>query len=324
MRCLAIILAGGIMMHDLTSESCGKSRESAGSPLLVALLQMRPEGHDEAVHLQKAERFCRLAARKGADIALMPEMWQIGYWRFDPDKEGDRDRFWGLAIREDSPWVQHFARLARELDMAIGVTYEQEYAPLPRNAITLFDRHGQKVFTYAKVHTSDFKPMEASMTPGDEFFVGTLDTRQGPLKVGAMICFDREQPESARILMLKGAELILTPNCCDLDDRRICQFRVRAFENLVGVAMSNYARPYKNGRSVAFDSEGNLLVEAGAKEGVFMAQFDRDLIREQRLKGIWGNAYRRPHRYGMLTSQEKEDVWRRIDGLGEPYDALER
>jgi len=61
-----------------------------------------------------------------------------------------------------------------------------------------------------------------------------------------MICYDREFPESARILMLKGAEIILTPNCCELEQSRLGQFRTRAFENMVGVAMANYAAPQDN------------------------------------------------------------------------------
>ena len=64
-----------------------------------------------------------------------------------------------------------------------------------------------------KVHTCDFD-MEAALTPGDDFYVCTLDTAKGDVRIGAMICYDREFPESARILMLKGAELILTSNAC--------------------------------------------------------------------------------------------------------------
>ena len=52
-----------------------------------------------------------------------------------------------------------------------------------------------------------------------------------------MICFDREFPESARILMLKGAELILTPNACKLDEKQINQFQTRAYENSVKVTV---------------------------------------------------------------------------------------
>ncbi len=317
------------MTHALLLACCvvatGAQAEPAGEDdLVVALLQMRSFGYDQDANLKKADKFCREAAANGADIALMAEMWNIGYTRFDPDDEGEPARFWRRAVEKDGPWVQHFAELARELDMAIAVTYEQAWQPRPRNAVTLFDRHGNEVFTYAKVHTSDFKPLEANMTPGDEFYVGELDTAKGPVMVGAMICFDREQPESARILMLKGAEIVLTPNCCGLDDLRLQQFRIRAVENVFGVAMANYPEPYKNGHSVAYDAAGRCLVEADGDEGIYYAAFDLEDIRDRRRRIIWGNAYRRPHRYGILTSQDKDSVWRRIDGNGEPYDASKR
>ena len=97
--------------------------------------------------------------------------------------------------------------------MAIGVTLLERCPSGPRNTLVLFDRFGRRVLTYAKVHTCDFD-VERNLTPGDDFYVADLDTAAGTVKVGAMICFDREFPESARILMLQGAELILTPNAC--------------------------------------------------------------------------------------------------------------
>ncbi len=304
----------------------GWSSQGAPSPALfkVALLQMDPAGNDQQRNMNKAERFCRQAAARGADIALMPEMWNIGYTRFDPQKAGAREAFWRQAVPREHESIQRFARLAKELDMAIGVTYEQAWDPMPRNVITLFDRFGEEVFTYAKVHTSDFKPLETSMTPGEDFYVGELHTRLGTVKVGAMICFDREQPESARILMLKGAELILTPNCCGLDDFRLDQFKVRAVENIAHVAMANYPEPYQNGRSVAYSSRGECVVLAGKAEGIFMAAFDLEEVRQRRAKSIWGNAYRRPHRYQALVSPAKDEVWRRTDGYGRPWNAAER
>jgi len=308
----------------LTAEEPGSASREESDVVTVALLQMTSFGTDQQRNLEKADRFCRQAAEQGADIALMGEMWNIGYTRFDPETLGAKEAFWASAAPKDGPWVQHFARLAAELDMAIAVTYAQAWEPMPRNAVTLFDRHGREVFTYAKVHTSDFKPLERNMTPGDDFYVATLDTAAGPVEVGAMICFDREQPESARILMLKGAELVLVPNCCGLDDRRVAQFMVRAFENMMGVAMTNYPAPYQNGRSVAFDAFGTCLVEAGEDEGIFLARFDLEAMRRQRGKTIWGNAYRRPHRYGLLSSPDKADVWNRIDGIGQPYRNTER
>ena len=98
------------------------------------------------------------------------------------------------------------------------------------------------MLTYAKVHICDWG-MEAALTPGDGFRVADLDTRAGTVRVGLMICYDREFPESARVLMLGGAELILTPNACGLDADRLGQCRARASENMVGVAMANYATP---------------------------------------------------------------------------------
>ncbi len=285
----------------------------------VALLQMHPDGNNVAANLDKAEAFCRRAATLDADIALMPEMWSIGYTRFDPEVPGAREDFYKDALSLQDEEVQRFARLARELDMAIGFTSLERFEPLPRNTLTLFDRHGKVVFSYAKVHTSDFKSMEASMTPGDGFHTATLDTRSGPVKVGAMICFDREQPESARILMLQGAELVLTPNACGLDTLRLEQFKIRAWENAMGMAMANYPAPEQNGHSVAYDAAGNCLVMAGEEEGIFMAAFDMDAIRERRAKTIYGNAYRRPHRYDLLIRQEQESIWHRIDGNGQPY-----
>ena len=115
--------------------------------------------------------------------------------------------------------------------------------------------------------------------------------------------------------MLKGAELILTPNACTLEDHRIGQFKARAFENMVGVAMTNYAAPQNNGHSVAFDAVAfdenenareTLIIEAEEDEGIYVAEFNMDKIRAYREHEVWGNAFRKPRRYGTLTSLEVE------------------
>ncbi|NLH17595.1 MAG: carbon-nitrogen hydrolase family protein, partial [Phycisphaerae bacterium] len=270
--CLVIVLGLLILVNPITSQPAPSASDP--SLLKVALLQMRPDGNNQSANMDKAEKFCRQAAAQGADIALMPEMWNIGYTGFDPKKDGAREAFVQQAVANDHPSIQRFAKLADELDMAIAVTYEQAWYPAPRNVVTLFDRHGKERFTYAKVHTCDFEAREAAMTPGEDFFVADLDTRCGPVKVGAMICYDREHPESARILMLKGAELILTPNACGIDELRLVQFRVRAYENACAVAMANYPAPNENGRSVAFNADGECLVQAEKDEGLFVAAFD--------------------------------------------------
>lgn len=288
----------------------------------VALLQMTGCGHNAAASLAKGEEFCRRARRMGADIALFPEMWSAGMKFFDPKQEGARERWQKLALSREDSFITHFRNLAKELRMAIALTYLEKWDGGPRNSVSLIDRHGEIVLTYAKVHTCEFD-IECELTPGDCFPVCTLDTEQGGVQVGFMICFDREFPESARILMLNGAEIILTPNACTLDEHRIGQFKARAFENMVGAAMTNYAAPQNNGHSVAFDavaypvpdgeSRNTLIVEAGESEGIYLATFDIASIRAYRQRESWGNSYRRPRLYRALVSEEVEPPFVRID-----------
>ena len=288
------------------------------SKLRVALLQLLSAGYDQAANLAKGQQYCRMARQLGADIALFPEMWNIGYQLPDSTLP-DRVATWQQqAIARDGDFINSFRKLAWDLDMAIGLTLLEQWQGGPRDTISLIDRHGEICLTYAKLHTCDFDK-EAGLTPGEDFTVCDLDTASGPVKVGAMICFDREFPESARILMLKGAELILTPNACELEANRIGQFRTRAFENMLCVAMANYAIPQENGRSAAFDgiafketgSRDTCLVQADGHEGIFLAELDLNLLRAYRASEVWGNAYRKPQRYDLLTSPTVESPFLR-------------
>lgn len=286
--------------------------------LKVALLQIMPEDSLED-NLQKGLEYCRKSKEMGADIVLFPEMWSVGY-----DIPEDIDELKTSAISSDSTLVNSFGKLAKELNMAIGITFLEKYDPLPRNSICLFDRFGNKVFTYAKVHTCDFGD-ECRLTPGEDFYVVDLDTEQGNVKIGSMICYDREFPESARILMLKGAEIILVPNACPMEINRISQLRGRAYENMVGIATVNYpkGKPDCNGHSTAFDgmayspsdseSRDTLIIEAGEQEGIYIADFPVDEIRKYRNSEVHGNAYRHPSKYKLLISENIEEPFVRKD-----------
>lgn len=294
----------------------------------IALLQMTPGGDDREANQAKGEEFCRRARDMGADIALFPEMWSNGY---SLPKEGAARAEWqAQAVPRDSGFVTGFQTLARELNIAIALTYLEKWDGAPRNSVSIIDRRGEISMSYAKVHTCDFS-YEAALTPGDDFYVCDLDTEAGPVKIGAMICYDREFPESARVLMLKGAEIILTPNACELEENRLTQFRARAYENMAGLAMANYAAPKCNGHSVAFDgmaytepqdeggdgaSRDMLIIEAGEQEGIYLAEFNLEELRAYRRRETWGNAFRKPNSYGLLTSRDVNEPFVREDARG--------
>jgi predicted amidohydrolase len=286
--------------------------------LKVALLQLLPENTLEG-NLHKGIVNCKRAKEMGADIALFPEMWSTGYTI--PEAAAELE---AKAMPADSEFVNSFGQLAESLDMAIGITFLERYAPSPRNTLCVFDRFGKRILTYAKVHTCDFSE-ECRLTAGDDFSIADLDTVQGSVRIGAMICYDREFPESARILMLKGAEIILVPNACPMEINRLSQLRARAYENMLGIATVNYplGQPDCNGHSTAFDgmayracepgSRDTLIVEAGEREGIYLANFPMDEIREYRKSEVHGNAYRHPQKYTLLTAETIEEPFIRKD-----------
>jgi predicted amidohydrolase len=310
------------MVPEGTSGNAGKLR--------VALVQYESPGLDRDLSRSRGEHAVRSAAALSADIVVFPEMWQIGYVAC-PEGEPGRTEWLGQAIHPDDDFIEHFVSLARELELAILITYLQRWPGAPRNVALLIDRHGSKVSTYAKIHTCDYW-MEAELTPGSELPVVELDTAVGPVRTGTMICFDREQPETARILMVKGAELVLVPNACHLTDDRIGQFRSRSFENMMAMAMANYTSSADdakhdyplnlNGRSVAYSGVvfeedrtpiDPTLVLAEDAEGIYIADIDLTALRQFRSAEVWADTYRKPSLYGPLLADDPVREFRRSD-----------
>lgn len=272
----------------------------------IALLQLLP-GSGLEEQFQIGEDACKKAKDMGADIALFPEMWSDGY-AIPQDEKALQE----LSIPADSGFVRRFGELAAELRMAVGITFLEKHSPKPLNSMLLFDRNGKERLHYSKVHICDFD-LEKMLSPGGDFYVTDLDIGYDTVKVGSMICFDREFPESARILMLKGAEVILAPNACPMEMNRLAALRTRAYENMVAVATCNYpaGHPDCNGHSTVFDGVAWLqeepgvrdmcILEAPSEAGVYVAQIDLKLLRQYREKEVMGDKYRRPEAYGVLA-----------------------
>ena len=274
----------------------------------IAFLQLLPCGSLQE-QLEKGIAACRQAKEQGADIALFPEMWSDGY-ALPQDEQALRE----LAIPAGGPFVAAFGDLAAELRMAIAVTFLERHEPKPLNSMVLFDRRGQRRLHYAKVHTCAFD-LEKVLSPGEGFSVTELDLGRCTVQVGAMICFDREFPESARLLMLQGAELVLAPNACPMELNRLSALRTRAYENMMAVATCNYpaGQPDCNGHSTLFDGVAWLRDEPGSRdmcvfeapeaEGIYIAELDLDRLRQYRAHEIMGDKYRHPETYGALAAE---------------------
>jgi predicted amidohydrolase len=280
----------------------------------VALLQLK-QNSDHEKNLKIGIDACVKAKEMGADLAVFPEMWNNGY--SFPANDKFQLNWQKQAIAEEGEYFQKFIECAKKNKIAVALTYLKENKNgKPFNAVSIIDRHGDVILTYSKVHTCDFSS-EKYLSSGGSFNVCNLNTGNETIKVGSMICYDREFPESARILMLKGAEIIIIPNACEFEINRKCQLRARAFENMTGCALVNYAEGKCKGKSVAFDgiafteSVGEIdgssrdmqIVEAGEKECIVLARFDMDRLRRYRNKEVWGNAYRKPDKYKEMIDE---------------------
>ena len=279
----------------------------------IALLQLLP-GKDLNENLSIGLNACREAKEKGADVALFPEMWSDGYYL-----PQDENELRSLAVSKDSDFVNAFQDLAAELQMAIGITLLEANEPKPLNSVIFFDRTGKEILHYSKVHTCAFSD-EAVLSEGEDFYTADLDFGRGTVKFGSMICFDREFPESARMLMLKGAELILAPNACPMEINRLAALRTRAYENMLAVATCNYpeGQPDCNGHSTLFDgvawrredpgSRDMCVLEAPGEPGVYVAALDLDMLRTHRNGDIMGDKYRHPEKYGIMSDPNMKNI----------------
>jgi predicted amidohydrolase len=288
--------------------------------LNVALVQLEPVLRDRATALEQALAACRAAKDAGAHVALFPEMWSIGY----DLREGEPpERLAEHAMGREDPFLDGVSSLAAGLDLAIAVGFLERWEPQPRDSVAIFDRTGALSLLYAKVHTCDFD-LEAALTPGRRFEVCELDTAVGVVRVGAMICFDMVFPEAARVLMLQGAEVILVPNACPLEPWRAHVAETRAIENMVAIAVTNYAGEGYRGGSFAFqpapyalegEEEGaifdTLIARAGTEAEICCARIDLDRLRLCRATETQGDAFRKPSANGRIVDRHVDAPFRR-------------
>ncbi len=286
----------------------------------IAMIQHYAVPMDAEKNRLLAVDYCKKAKELGADLALFPEMWSTAYARPVSFSRDDIAAWRGNALSEDSLFLTSLQETAAALQMGIVATCMSKGDDVPQNTAYLIGPDGNILLKYSKVHTCDFD-MEGYLKPGDGFYTCSYPLHDGEeVKLGIMICYDREFPESARVLMLKGAEIILVPNASDMNPARLGQLSARAFENMVGIAMANYpGNLYGNSAAfspVVFTRDGswvdNTIALAGhTNETICIAEFDLDELRDYRNRECWGNAYRKPAAYGPLLDHTIESPFTR-------------
>jgi predicted amidohydrolase len=267
----------------------------------VALLQLFSYGLNQMANLEKGEEYVRLAKKMDADLVLFPEMWNIGHiplhesdWDcpYDPNDtkhQGLLDDWLMHAVMTEGKYLTHFRKLAKELEIAIGITCLEKAADKPKSSLIVIDRFGNDCLNYAKVHTCT-NSLEKYLSHGTNFAVQDLNTKKGNVKIGGLIGRDIEFPEAARILALKEADIILIPHSIEMNYHHMNLIKMRSYENQVGIALCNYAgRGQSIGFSgIAYDREDRPIdleiITASETEGVYIATYSIQELRDYRKK----------------------------------------
>ncbi|MFO1236217.1 MAG: N-carbamoylputrescine amidase [Alphaproteobacteria bacterium] len=283
------------------------------SELIVAATQMACSW-DRDANIANAERLVRAAAAKGARLILLQELFETPYFCKDVDYAHMQ---LARPVGENSA-VHHFQSVARELGVVLPISvYERDNNAL-YNSLAMIDADGELLGVYRKSHIPDGPGYHEKFyfNPGDTGFP-VWETQAG--KVGAAICWDQWFPEVARILALKGADIICYPTAIgsephdpSLDSSGHWQRTMQghAAANLTPVVASNRIgrETGKNAEIVFYGSsfiagiDGAKIAEANrTDEAVLTAAFDLEANRRVRLNwGVFRD--RRPDLYAELLT----------------------
>lgn len=286
--------------------------------MTVAALQMSCSW-DTAGNLVRAERLVRAAAEQGAQIVLLPELFETPYFCIEQDA-----RHLGLAhSAADDPAVRHFSAVARELGVVLPISFFERAGPAYFNSIAILDADGTNLGVYRKSHIPNGPGYQEKnyFSPGDTGF-RVWNTRFARIGVG--ICWDQWFPETARVMALLGAELFFFPTAIGSEPPPAVPVNSRehwqrtqqghAAANLTPLIAANryglerslqnpqglYIRFY--GSSFIADAMGAKVAEAPEEgDAVLVQQFDLEAARE--LRDNWFVFRdRRPDLYGTLSS----------------------
>lgn len=255
--------------------------EATRKPMKIALVQFEGTICDTVGNTNHACELIAEAAKNGADLVVLPELFSTGY---NLDIVGPRIP--DLAESIDGPTVTALRAAAGDNGVYVIAGFAQVKEQLPGvayNSSVFIDRAGEVLGTFDKAHLWALERFY--FRSGNEFPV--FDTEFG--KVGIMICYDMGFPEVARILALKGAELIVCPSAWCEEDHDVWNYNTqcRALENTVFLAAVNrYGREeslYMGGHTRVCSPRGTVIAELEQEEaGILYADIDFEQIKPSR------------------------------------------
>lgn len=280
----------------------------APRPVTVAAIQMAC-GWDAAANIARAETLVREAARRGARIILLPELFETPYFCIEQDA-----RHLNLATpAAENPAVRHFAAVARELGVVLPISFFERAGHAHFNSVAILDADGTNLGLYRKSHIPNGPGYQEKnyFAPGDTGF-RVWDTRYARIGVG--ICWDQWFPESARCMCVMGADLLFYPTGIgsDCHDHWQITMQGHAAANLTPLVVSNrigteegeFGKTTFWGRSFIAGPNGQIVAKAGRdREEVITATFDLEENREMRANwGVFRD--RRPDLYWPLMTMD--------------------
>jgi N-carbamoylputrescine amidase len=242
--------------------------------------------------------------RRGVDLVVLPYFGAIPYLPASLDRGEFR-----YAERAPFPTVEAARAAAREREVAVAVSfYEAAGEGVFYSSLALVDTTGVVVGTYRQAHAINLPGQHEQLyvQPGTSGFpVFAL----GGTRVGFLLGGDLWVPEAARLLALRGAEVLvaIVAEPKGSAGLAIAMARVRAAENGCAVVLASRAGDGLAGRSMAFDAAGAPVAESGPDEPVMVATIDLLRLRTYRRSGTPLRA-RWPRLYGMLTAGGEEGV----------------
>jgi predicted amidohydrolase len=251
----------GFLLAALTAATAMAGEHS----FTIAGLRVMPARWDKEGNLQKLDRYAREAAQRGAQVIVTPECFLDGYVGNDSIlKEGvTRERYQQLGEPLDGPSLERVGALARELNVYLLFGFPERESGRIYNALVVFGPDGSRLHHYRKTHILD----EGFNTEGSKLF--PFDTPLG--RWGALICYDRQLPETSRVLAVNGARLILVPSYGSCGEMNTVMMRTRAYENSVYVA---FVHPR---RCLFIDPRGTIVAEdQGDHDQVVTAEIHLD------------------------------------------------